>query len=177
MKRRLFNLAAAVSLGMMLAVVALWVRSQFACDDITLHRGRYYASFVTWRPYAGVDLGWFSRAPIGREVEAEPPFSWDVSPVDARVSPLWFFPRIYPRYFNTTANSIDQGRWCARLPYWFLVLTTGALSVICRRYANRLDLRRRLGKCLACGYDLRATPDRCPECGTPVAAKPAEAAA
>jgi hypothetical protein len=32
MKRRLFNLAAAVSLGMMLAVVALWVRSYWAAD-------------------------------------------------------------------------------------------------------------------------------------------------
>ena len=52
------------------------------------------------------------------------------------------------------------------IPYGALALVTSIPLVV--SYARRLRRRRRLarGGCVACGYDLRATPGRCPECGT-----------
>jgi hypothetical protein len=61
------------------------------------------------------------------------------------------------------------------VPFWFLLTASAALPV-CR--AVRTVLRRGPpGSCRRCGYDLRATPDRCPECGAApaVAAGPSAA--
>lgn len=48
-------------------------------------------------------------------------------------------------------------------------LTVTAMIVARVRRDWRADARREGGLCVACGYDLRASPDRCPESGTIVA--------
>jgi hypothetical protein len=60
------------------------------------------------------------------------------------------------------------------VPYWALALGTTLCGVLSGWWLRNWQARRRLeraGLCPACGYDLRASPDRCPECG----ARPAPA--
>lgn len=49
------------------------------------------------------------------------------------------------------------------IPLW-LPLTACAMPLVVGRLRGRL--RRRRGQCSQCGYDLRATPGTCPECGS-----------
>lgn len=51
------------------------------------------------------------------------------------------------------------------VPYWALASATGFVPALWVPYAVRRIYRRRRGSCVGCGYDLRASTDRCPECG------------
>jgi len=60
-----------------------------------------------------------------------------------------------------------SARWTDHLqelvvPYWFILALTLAPGLL---MIYRHIRRPRAGHCAQCGYDLRASPQRCPECG------------
>jgi hypothetical protein len=51
------------------------------------------------------------------------------------------------------------------VPHWFVVGVAAVLPLVWISGWSRTRMRRAHGCCVDCRYDLRATPDRCPECG------------
>jgi len=72
----------------------------------------------------------------------------------------WFLPELLNIQVGRLSADFEE-RW---------VLTLIVLPLIWAVLTLKNERRKRLapqdGKCRHCGYDLRATPDRCPECGT-----------
>lgn len=58
------------------------------------------------------------------------------------------------------ACAITQSLWLAVLAVGFWVWAAVDRVLLNRRFRRIVN-----GKCVKCGYDLRATPARCPECG------------
>lgn len=75
------------------------------------------------------------------------------------------FPRRI-RFFGFTWGPPRGSQYVVTGAFWPLLFVAGMLPVWrFVSYGRRVIRRQRKGVCFECGYDLRATPDRCPECG------------
>ncbi|CAN5391259.1 hypothetical protein BH09PLA1_BH09PLA1_12800 [soil metagenome] len=62
---------------------------------------------------------------------------------------------------------VDESIFLVGVPYWCILLLCVPFPAAWVLRRRKIAKRRIAGQCLTCGYDLRATSDRCPECGTP----------
>lgn len=160
MIHRLFTLASALSLVLCLATVVLWVRSYGTTDDCRLSPTVLVKS-------AGGALNLIRS----NRQQVYVPDERNLDEFRSGASFRWHFAGT--EYIRYGPLSYDANEWTViRVPHWLvafsaLALPVAALAILCRR---RMGFKGR-GRCKQCGYDLRASPDRCPECGTLVAKK------
>jgi hypothetical protein len=101
------------------------------------------------------EYAWRGRQPFFHQLESQP-----LPEESAHFSPLLRI-TYHPPYVDALLDF-----WTAAFALWPLVLVSSVLPAawLVRR-VRKARLRDR-GLCSKCAYDLRATPDRCPECGT-----------
>jgi hypothetical protein len=172
----LVRVLAILSAGAFALVVAAWVRGYFISDTLgwgfaaNASGGRHVAGAASGRggvTFFVIDV----RAQVsllGGFWQCEPPgYGGDFGRVQARWSLLGL------RAVSPSARSAESERiWALVAPSWLVALIAGTLPTISLARLRLLRWTRRasVGVCRRCGYDLRATPERCPECGTPAPA-------
>jgi hypothetical protein len=170
----------------------LWLRSYYHRDQLiwasprsVTSSGNAASGFYVDSRFAAIVLGRESATwpgpglpASGRTYASPPGFSftsqrhsrfsvglgfWGDDYVDAQEMSIWS-----PAYVN-------HERYIS-IPWWSVFTATLIPSLLLLRRVRRELHRRRIsrrGLCTRCGYDLRATPDRCPECGAKSVSTPA----
>ena len=160
MKRLLLNLAALVSVLLCIASIAIWVRSHGQWDMLAYEGGNVQATLTS----LDGRVQFFRRSGFPR---AEPEWDFHSRPnpsgwmIDSMPGRRWY--QWLGFDFRSTPSGVVPRDLIVMLPYWFLTLVTAAGPV--GWMVRRVRHRPMPGRCSRCGYDLRATPDRCPECG------------
>ena len=165
MKRRLFTILAALSLLLFVALVVLWVRSAwFRSDQFAVHRVVPPNVRDTWEIETRTTGVQFSRDvwAFNGTISGKSSYSFKSSEDPVADTPAGF--RFIGFGYESDADRHEFfGRRTTALlvPYWAIALLLAAAPAILFRSRRH----RSPGTCSRCGYDLRATPGRCPECG------------
>jgi hypothetical protein len=190
MLRRLLMLLSVLSLVLCVATAGIWVRSYWISEGFVdargghasigrIARGRVAVITMDARPEA-VDFEWVRWAfPIDWEELPMLPGAFAAGYQSAGEFRFLGF----VRRGGTQSYIVSKNPWTfedrpyrlTMVPLWFVCAVTAwpllPLAARCIRWLRRRPVP---GLCASCGYDLRASPDRCPECGATAAAKGAE---
>src|SRR5687768_510293 len=155
-------------------LVVMWVRSHRVSDSVgygwrfTGSDGAYRIRFASARSAdgalhfgAGYMLPVFLRSATLRE-------GWFVeqraqSDAVVRSQPVWSGAGFEYHRIELTGALVIRS---LGVPYWFLCACAAMTLFVSWR--RRRGARRRPRTCARCGYDLRGSRERCPECGTAI---------
>ncbi|MDB5293666.1 MAG: hypothetical protein JWL69_4907 [Phycisphaerales bacterium] len=167
MLRHVITLLSALSLLLCVATCVLWVRSLIYWEYVDLPsekaspsirlvsvRGRFGVCVVEAFPRTGEFNYHREPAPMTNP--------WYVlSPGTRRTGVLGV---LFSRGPWALLPGWKTSAWSLSIPGWYPAPLFAVLALPLRGAVRQLR-RKASGSCLTCGYDLRATPDRCPECG------------
>jgi len=164
-KRRLFTMMSAISLAMCIVVGVLGLRSYSTGVSIGFAVLDRQCDFVVWHGRVMVTI-WEPEALALPRL----PRGWTFK--DSRP---WWRRHIDLEWHPSTAYGL-LGPWALQgsplywdLPWWPIYFVTGAMPAFWLFHCFRRRPGISTNACATCGYDLRATPLRCPECGTETA--------
>ena len=179
------------------AIAVVWFRGYSTADEFTYRSGSHAIVIFAERGMLLIEIhtdipgGTFAYPSRGFFHSAEPSFgrldpATSVARYPAYVTSLIPGPvRVFHTRFALIGFAWQKGgfRWpagrallpgttwdtdCILLPLWFFFLT----ACVCAARPSYIvirDRRRQIsGRCVTCGYDLRASGPCCPECGTTI---------
>jgi hypothetical protein len=179
MWRRLKQLAIAVSLLLFVASSVIWLRSYWRSDAVVYngHDGHRAVQWAAGIVIAGSDNVGSPRRSLGLD-------SWSYDGTDVRIGSGFWGRRGFAHDLTVTpATSLSAASLASfptappgtilsrrvSMPVWPMVALSLVLPARAGLIVLRRRQRRRTMRCIACGYDVRASHERCPECGTTIA--------
>jgi hypothetical protein len=169
------------SIGAALILIsAAWLRSRWRCDEIWRRSGADMLQFDSSSGSLGLAFYHYfnNERCLAKPTMRPTPAIWGLL---TEPKPLALRPSGNHRGFRShfdlggfvCASGSNQSvrGWYVIAPWWSVWMPMAIVTVLAGMRL-RPTKQPRLGFCLTCGYDLRATPDRCPECGMAVAHKP-----
>jgi hypothetical protein len=177
MARRISLFLSLLSAALFIATLTFWYRSRHHVDIaiFCLPTGNWQGIAAQ---HGGVLL-FFSNLPGGKDaawqIQGGSSTADDQKFIDFRDSlfapPAEKYSIIGFRLASGTlslTSQINSKYTVIALPYWFLVIVFGVLPMGPFKGAWQRRRRRRRGLCITCGYDIRASSNRCPECGAEI---------
>ncbi len=157
LRQFIFKGLTVLSLLPCVATAVFWIRSYYREDFLYFYCGNSYAMALSYPGVATVEITRYQHT------LEPPPKRWDYASEPANQTAL-HWKRL--GFCHRSEPALDGIRHVNCFPFWFLCALTALPPVLMGTRRIRRRSRREMCFCPVCNYDLRATPDRCPECGT-----------